>query len=1123
MRWLLLQAMIIVGASMLAQIAWSQEYDWQKVPVKLLPNGDMEWAPEPYAFQPGPQIRYIDFEAGDDNAAGTSKQTAWKHHPWDLNATGKAAEASGPLTYVFKGGVIYRGQMLADESGTPEQPIQLLHDPDWGDGKPLFYGSSRLPDRWVRADKVQYPDRLPDPATAWALDLKGEEYMRGGSPRYAVANRQGYWAGGSAIRTSLHVIEESGEQRRLHLARTPDWQPGSDNFMLDYWYQAEEDANVKGFKITGFVDSRWKDPSLPEDYFTGGTIWSMTRTLIATATPKDIPETVEWKGKTSPFFIPEKGILMHTNRGRSYGKKGVGIKYMIENLPQFMDAPNEFYLDHDNGMLYLRLPEGEDPNKLTIELSNHNGCIQIENQSHIEIAGLSFSFYQSDTIGAQLNVSNLDIHHCNFRNALDVAIRLNSDASDDAKPVMDQIRVADCRFEDINTNAIKVQGQTVYTKHKYRGFTDRVQILRNYTYNTGIRHGENTWGNVSAIGIGWISRGEIAGNIVRRSLGSGIVVEGGKNGSLSTYETRSMHVPHIRILVHHNKTEDTALGVSDYGGLALWQGGPIYAWSNLIGNSPGHNPAGFFGFYRPINLSYPIYLDGGFKMYLFNNIVWGRTTDEKDPFANTTAGYFSVFGFLNQFTNNTVYRTRKGVGGSSGNRNDIVSNIFADIAEKYIANNREGDPSLLGGGDDASSGLRGVPSLAFAHNLFHGKGDAGTLISAEGKRRDFVVNPVDAKTVDAMQEQMAAFPIRIPLLGKQVEKSPIIGAPPGPIDELCEQVDFAPTPDSPALDEGGIYFVPWSLYGTVGEWQFTVNHADPTKVTDYHFFMDETHFDRKSYELLPSFDLVLDQANVDHYVDGITEDWVPSAMRFDGKRFARYPDAPMREDIKLPIVKFHGTGSMSEKERLGEPWTIDEPSGQGGKFSETDMARYPAEKRQSLIITTQNLLIEAQFRAETGGMLLGKYDGQSGYALQVGEDGKARFLIAAGGKMAAVSTAASVNDGNWHHVIGEVDRASGRMTIYLDGKEAGSSQTSLGPDVSIDTTADVLVAKAHDDSARFTGDIDFLRVCRGTLADSLTDIAELYAWQTNGPFRYDYFGSAPKGRRDVGAIERIQR
>jgi hypothetical protein len=40
----------------------------------------------------------------------------------------------------------------------------------------------------------------------------------------------------------------------------------------------------------------------------------------------------------------------------------------------------------------------------------------------------------------------------------------------------------------------------------------------------------------------------------------------------------------------------------------------------------------------------------------------------------------------------------------------------------------------------------------------------------------------------------------------------------------------------------------------------------------------------------------------------------------------------------------------------------------------------------------------------------------------------------------------------------------------------------------------------------FAGELEFLRLARGTLADSKTSIEELFAWEFGGPFLDDFAG-----------------
>ncbi len=119
-------------------------WSWQEPQAKVLPTGDLEWSPKAFEFKAGDSVRYIDFESGNDANDGLSKETPWKHHPWDPNAGGKAATCKGAHTYVFKQGVDYRGEMNASESGTADAPIILTRDPSWGEGPAVICGSEAV-------------------------------------------------------------------------------------------------------------------------------------------------------------------------------------------------------------------------------------------------------------------------------------------------------------------------------------------------------------------------------------------------------------------------------------------------------------------------------------------------------------------------------------------------------------------------------------------------------------------------------------------------------------------------------------------------------------------------------------------------------------------------------------------------------------------------------------------------------------------------------------------------------------------------------------------------------------------------------------------------------------------
>jgi len=109
--------------------AVSADYPWQESQARVLSNGDLAYTPRPFAFQPGDSQRYIDFENGDDSYPGTRDQP-WKHHPWDPDATANAQAAATEVhTYVFRGGVTYRGHFEIPEGARGTADLSHPSDP----------------------------------------------------------------------------------------------------------------------------------------------------------------------------------------------------------------------------------------------------------------------------------------------------------------------------------------------------------------------------------------------------------------------------------------------------------------------------------------------------------------------------------------------------------------------------------------------------------------------------------------------------------------------------------------------------------------------------------------------------------------------------------------------------------------------------------------------------------------------------------------------------------------------------------------------------------------------------------------------------------------------------------
>jgi hypothetical protein len=164
-----------------------------------------------------------------------------------------------------------------------------------------------------------------------------------------------------------------------------------------------------------------------------------------------------------------------------------------------------------------------------------------------------------------------------------------------------------------------------------------------------------------------------------------------------------------------------------------------------------------------------------------------------------------------------------------------------------------------------------------------------------------------------------------------------------------------------------------------------------------------------------------------------------------------------------------------------------------------------------------SFLVEAFFRTEPGqgnGTLVA-CRAERGFDLRVDEQGALSFSVRAD-KEERVSADTPVSDGRWHHVIGEADRQAGLLRLYLDGKSVAERKAVLTG--TCRSGADLLVGRSPQGECCAVS-LEFLRICLGTLADAKTDIAELYAWEFDGPFLRDFAGNPPTGRRDAGALE----
>jgi hypothetical protein len=551
--------------------------------------------------------------------------------------------------------------------------------------------------------------------------------------------------------------------------------------------------------------------------------------------------------------------------------------------------------------------------------------------------------------------------------------------------------------------------------------------------------------------------------MLRRCYGAGLFVFGGKSsGYLGD-------VPLSRILIHHNRVVQPLLNSNDWGGIETWQGGPHYVYNNVSGN-----PNGYWNFARR-RFGFAYYLDGSFKNYLFNNIAWGISS-QKGPHGNTSA-FQEIHSFQNTFFHNSAFRFVVGSRRQApqAGRDLFAANIWDDMGEWVFWHAKPPkDP------DQANEAHVGKVGGHFAYhtggytrNVFHRVGENLAVFEATGQA---------LKTLDPFQKALEQRGALATDAGVMAEQS---------VFRDAEGHDFRPADGSAAIGRGAKVFVPWPLYATVAEWNFRVNRADPTQLIDDHWYMRPYYDSRETYHHMPHATLTAENVKAEDYITGDLESWTAGALSFNGKdQSARITHKTLTRDITYT--------------HKGKTHTV------------------PGEERISLDLASGSFTIEAYLRTAKGakrGSILAKAGKSAGYLLRVSNNGAPELLLRAGvGKKVRIE-GKPFNDGEWHHLLVEIDRPAKTARIYVDGGLSAEGSTAGLAGGSLSNTADVTVALGPGKDY-FAGAIDFLRVSRGTLADAKTTIHELRAWQFAGPQFADFIGrERPDGAGDAGAIQ----
>ncbi len=1161
---------IVIGGSLFAQA----EFSWQEPHAQVLPNGDLEYTPKTYEFVAGDSVRYVDFESGADANPGT-KAAPWKHHPWDADATGNAkAAANGVHTYVFKGGVTYRGALTVPTSagGTADDPIRLTRDPSWGDG-PATINGAEVVTGWQQNAHAD----MPDGNKVWSTEV---DFL----PR------------------NVWITNDQGNVIRLKLARWPNWEVSDPlDHMAEWptwdnpqWWTGANKVTVDGKKRHIGIDD---DLPEPLSDLKDATVWTEWGIVMGSPYPTYVEAVVEDKNGLAftDTWAPGAGNQIIT-----------GNRYYLENLPKFLDEPGEFWVEKTGGnsaKLYIRLPGDANPDQVTIEAARHYNLISGAKAEHLHITGLTFRF---GNIGWDYNnfvwaAENLEPAAIKIEGEGDGIVIANNTFEHIHMPIdirvggvhqsIGSVSVTDNHMVDTDLGAIWVQNAAPSGRAATAdiGYLGHVEVLRNHIENAGFRISRGAHGH--AVDLRWPATSEMAGNFLNQIAGWGLSVFGGKGSG-----RKETTVPLSRQLIHHNRIEDVLLASNDWGGIETWQGGSHYIFNNVVINARGYKNWLYENNSEKAAFGHAYYMDGSFKNYLFNNIGLGENNALNSQYQNATA-IQNIISFENWYFNNSFHKFMETTRQQQPNagRRYYLGNVFSDTSSMLFRHANPEDVAPDPNADHYSqAGAFFYDTIAY---------DANVIYGLDGRLGTFEETGVVYDSIEDFSEALSKVKAMVPDVGVITDQQPLVDP---------EAMNWAPAPGSVAKDIDTLVFVPWVLARPVGEWQFALNRAKPSEIVDEAWFMTEAYNKRQNYyKDRPTFPLIGEGIDADNYVEGPLATWTKTALQLNGEdEYLKISadslpkpggatvvvsdettsDGDSMVEAELPFGTLRHPAEVTPGDSYKIYVELDKPypgqelgmhmhwlkGGGWGGFSgvtfphRLSSTRYVIDvkvkehagavsynwlpylsptgnwndKTQnatvnvgiafdqptddapegpwSVDILDSSMIVEAYLKTDdSDGIIASKMSDGVGYELAL-EGGELVFRVATDkGKSASAAIASlAIADGDWHHILAELDRENGKLSLHVDGSGAsvsvdldGDFKGSLGND------ADFLVGGGPG-KAHLAATFDFLRVAAASLAESKTSVEEIRAWQFDGPQYRDFAGQDRREENAAGALSR---
>ncbi|MBU1880081.1 MAG: right-handed parallel beta-helix repeat-containing protein, partial [Chloroflexi bacterium] len=489
----------------------------------------------------------------------------------------KAADRAGPGTTVHIQPGVYRETVWPAMDGTAAEPV--LYVAENGPGTAVVRGSepaSSLAWTQLITDPIGLPAGV-DPTNLYYADLSA--WGLTGPPRFVVE------------------LDGGGEVvARLPLTHEPDWTVSTEWKHHEFWWAADGGSTVAGCdpatdpdpncdyasrsmtQLTDVTDDADPAGVEPGNLTTLGNLTGATLVAIDTFQGHYVYRRTITAHDVGAGRVTVDRVCEHDTNSGNPGL-GWGSKYYVEDAPQLLDTPGEWWYDTATGRLYLWPPAPGDPAIMNIEVSRRDNGFSLKGRSYTTLDGLTVEFCDESAI-YQGNWYEEKSYHNTVRHVLlryaNHGLWLSQDVRADAPAgnVTDGFTLEDSEIAYMDTYALRItdwwENSADPTSFTRSGVVNTV-IHNNELHHLGFRTGGD---NAVGSAIQFATKLRFEGNHVHHVAHNGVQFSKSVIQSPKEYGFDPDEIKTGEILVQDNVFEQACQLTTDCGGLKIWGSPP---------------------------------------------------------------------------------------------------------------------------------------------------------------------------------------------------------------------------------------------------------------------------------------------------------------------------------------------------------------------------------------------------------------------------------------------------------------------------------------------------------------------------------------------------------------------